>query len=205
MASCPEKSVPGQCSCTSHSCASGDKPLKAEKIQDQEQSSAEKPKINRLKRANWSRKSDLGLSEGQVLITDHEKRSQISTVKSTMPPNTCVAPRPDLVLSMKTSMGPNKLTVKSGSSVSSHQQSILVHEGGALRRRESRTERSDLHQHEESESENKMAFHYHARSSPESLSRRARGHLQHQVQAGVLKWGYCSQHEADYFPITARP
>ncbi|TUC02893.1 ATPase family AAA domain-containing protein 5 [Bagarius yarrelli] len=53
----------------------------------QNQNCGEKPKINRLKRANRSKKSDL-LNEVELIRPDDQKSSHTSTMKNTRPPNT---------------------------------------------------------------------------------------------------------------------
>lgn len=193
MASCKEKSLTAESCCISQRFTGDNKPVQAEKIQIQ--SSTEKPKINRLKRAKRTRKPDVTLGEGQVIrpdVTEHhhdEKCSHTSSTESTRPPDThgaqCSPPKRGPVLHMKMQ---NKLEVKSESTASPRQQpSVLAEEAGSLRRRRSRAERQDLRQHEESERENETAFNPYPNWIPESPRHRARVRLQHQLQGGVTK------------------
>lgn len=178
--SCNEKSPSVQSSCISQTFTG----VKAEKIQPQEQSSTEKPKINRLKRANRIRQSDPLWRECQVIrpdVTDDaddddedddEKCTHKSTMKNTRPPKTRSAqwspPNRGLLLHTKTPLGQNQLNVKS--STSCHQRSsVLEDEAGSLRSG-ARAGRSSLCRHEESETENNTAAHSYSRSTPPSQS-----------------------------------
>ncbi|MCJ8730105.1 hypothetical protein PDJAM_G00114400 [Pangasius djambal] len=166
--SCKETSLPVESFCISQSFTGGDKRVRGDEkiqIQIQDQSSAEKPKINRLKRVKKTKKSDLMLSECKVLrpeVTDHhhhhhhhEKRSHTSTMKNTIPPSTpgaqCSPPKRDLhplLLHMNMSLGQNKREIRSEGTASSR-----------LSRRGSRAGRSgELREREENESENSTAF-----------------------------------------------
>ncbi|XP_060774049.1 ATPase family AAA domain-containing protein 5b isoform X2 [Neoarius graeffei] len=169
MASCTEPSV--RSSCSSLSFTGDEKRVRGEKIQ--EQSSTEKPNINRLKRAKRTKKSDVVLSECKVMrpeVTgDDEKRSHASTMKKTRPltPHStqCSPPKQGLLLHlMETSLGQNKLEVKSELGASSlHQTSILADE--AQGPSGSRAERRE---HEESE--NDTVLNACSKSTPASLS-----------------------------------
>lgn len=182
MASCTEPSVRSVRSSCSSLSFTGD-----EKIQ--EQSSTEKPNINRLKRAKRTKKSDVVLSECKVMrpeVTgDDEKRSHASTMKKTRPltPHStqCSPPKQGLLLHlMETSLGQNKLEVKSELGASSlHQTSILADE--AQGPSGSRAERRE---HEESE--NDTVLNACSKSTPASLSHQVRVRLQRQRQEAEL-------------------
>ncbi|XP_058258253.1 ATPase family AAA domain-containing protein 5b isoform X2 [Hemibagrus wyckioides] len=152
--SCNEKSPSVQSSCISPTFTG----VKAEKIQLQEQTSTEKPKINRLKRANRIRKSDLLWRECQVIrpdVTDDDDDDD-------------KCPNRGLLLHTKTPLGQNQLKVKS--STSCHRRSsVLGDEAGSLRSG-AHAGRSSLCRHEESESENNTAVHSYSRSTPPSQS-----------------------------------
>lgn len=186
MASCEEKSPRAESSCVSLRCTADDKRVTGEKIQIQEQSGTEKPKINRLRRANRTKRSDLMFSERQVIRPDVSHDEKCSQTFSTRPPNSHGAqsspPKRGLALRVKMSVG-HEQEVKSESIASSHQQpSVLPDEAGGPSGRRSGAGRRDLHQREE-----KTVFN----SCPESsASHRVKVKLQHQVQHAVMMRTY---------------
>lgn len=162
MASCKEK----------ESFTGDDEPVQGKKFPIQDQSSAEKPKMNRLKRANRTKQSDVMLSEYKVIIIsdgEDDKCSHESIRSQNTHDARCSPPKRGLVLPMNLSQTTQrKHEVKSESAAASLQ--CLSGGAGSLRRSEPCAERTDLCQYEQSESEDMTAFHSHAKSSTTSAS-----------------------------------
>lgn len=174
MASCKEKSVSPESHCISHSFTGDDKPVQGEKIQMQEQSSAEKPKINRLKRAKRTNQSDVMLSEYQVIVISDGEDERCSHTTPNTQEARC-SPKQGLVFPMNLSQtAQSKHEVKSESPAASIQRLFVLADGAGGMRRGPRAERTDLPQYEDSASEDKTACHSHAKSSTTSVSLRVK-------------------------------
>ncbi|XP_060725039.1 ATPase family AAA domain-containing protein 5b [Tachysurus vachellii] len=130
--------------------------------------------MNRLRRANRIKQSDLVWSEYEVI---RPECSHKSTMKDTTPGARRSPPNRGLLLHMKTSLGQKQPEMNSESNALCHQQLfILTDEAGSLRKTGAQAGTSDLGGHEGSKREKNTSLCSYSKSTPPSQSLRLRCH-----------------------------